>query len=78
MGATTYIKSTITLTEQILSYKTLFFNIATTISYALSPVMKKSLHATLITICTRGGDPLSLSPLQKCTTHRITVHTCTV
>jgi len=44
--------------EQILSYKTLFFDILTTIGYALSPAMNKSLHATLIKICTSGGGPL--------------------
>ena len=57
MGATTYIKSTITLTEQILSYKTLFFNIVTTISYAFSPEMNNSMHAALTKTCTSGGDP---------------------
>jgi hypothetical protein len=46
------------LIEQILSYKTLFFNIVTTISYALLPVMNKSLRATLVKICTSGGGPL--------------------
>ena len=46
------------LIEQILSYKTLFFNIVTTNSYAFSPAKKKSLHATLVVICTSGGDPL--------------------
>ena len=33
--------------EQILSYKTLFFSTANTISYAFLPAMHKSLHATL-------------------------------
>ena len=54
--------------QQILSYKTLFFNIVTTISSAFLPVMNKSLHAALITICTSAGDPLLLLPLLKCTT----------
>ena len=44
--------------EQILSYKTPFFDIVTTIGYALSPAMNKSLHAALVKICTRGGGPL--------------------
>ena len=35
------------LIEQILSYKTLFFDVVTTIGYALSPAMNKSLHAAL-------------------------------
>jgi len=37
--------------EQILSYKILVFNRATTLSYAFSPVMNKSLHAVLVNIC---------------------------
>ena len=45
-------KTTITLfIEQILSYKTLFFNTVTTVSYAFSPVMNKRLHANLVKIC---------------------------
>jgi len=51
MKMTTDTKSTITLFEQILSYKTLFFNIVTTTGYAFSPAMNKSLHAALIKIC---------------------------
>ena len=54
--------------QQILSYKTLFFNIVTTISSAFLPVINKSLHEALITICTSAGDPLLLLPLLKCTT----------
>ena len=46
------------MTEQILSYKTLFFDIVNTIGYALSPAMNKSLHAALVKICTSGGGPL--------------------
>jgi len=46
--------------EQILSHKTHLFNVVTTTSYAVSPAMKKSLHAALITICTGGGDLLLL------------------
>jgi hypothetical protein len=38
------------LIEQILSYKTLFFDLVTTIGYALSPAMNKRLHAALVTI----------------------------
>ena len=37
--------------EQILSYKTLFFNIVTIISYTFSTEINKSLHAVLIKIC---------------------------
>jgi len=44
--------------EQILSYNTLFFDIVTTIGYALSPAMNKSLHAALVKVCTSGGGPL--------------------
>jgi len=53
----------------------LFLSIITTISYAFSPAMNKSLHAVLVTIYTSGGDPLP--PLLKCTTHRTTVLTST-
>jgi hypothetical protein len=35
------------LIEQILSYKILFFDIVSTIGYALSPAMNNSLHAGL-------------------------------
>jgi len=45
------------LIEQTFSYKALFFNIVTTISYAFSPVMNKSLHAMLVKICASGGGP---------------------
>ena len=34
------------------SYKTLFFNIVTTINYAFWPAVNRSLHATVINICT--------------------------
>jgi len=37
--------------EQILSYKTLVFNIVTTMRYAFLPAMYKSLHAALIKMC---------------------------
>lgn len=50
----------------------------TTTSSAFSPVMNKSLHAILITICTGGGDPLLLSPLLKHITHHLHVLTSTV
>ena len=46
--------------EQILNYNTLFFDIASTISYAFSPAMNRSLYAALTTICTNRGDPLLL------------------
>ena len=44
--------------EQILSYKTLFFSTATTISYAFSPAMNKGLHATLVKMCSSESNPL--------------------
>jgi len=44
--------------KQILSYKMLFFNIVTTIKYALLPVMNKSLHVMHVKTCSSGGDPL--------------------
>ena len=44
--------------EQILSYKTPFFDIVTTIGYALSPAMNNSLYAALVKICNIGGGPL--------------------
>jgi hypothetical protein len=44
--------------KQILSYKTLFFDIVTTFAYGLSPAMNKRLHTALIIICTTGGGPL--------------------
>ena len=49
--------------EQILSYKTQFFNIVITIRYAFLSATNKSLHAALGKICTSRGEPLSLSPL---------------
>ena len=39
------------------------FSTVTTISYPFLPVMNDSLHATLISICTNAGNPLS--PLLK-------------
>ena len=58
METTIDTKSTVTLfDEQMLSYKTLFFDIVTTIGYALSPAMNKSLLDALLKICTRGGGP---------------------
>ena len=44
--------------EQILSYKTLTFNLVTNINCAPSSVMNKSLHPMLVKISTNGGDPL--------------------
>ena len=49
----------------MLSYKTLLFNMVTTINCAFFMVINKSLHSVLVNICTSGGDPLSLSPLLK-------------
>ena len=61
METTTDMKSTITLFDRKNSQqknKTLFFSIATTISYMFLPVMNKSLHTALVKIHTSGGDPL--------------------
>ena len=44
--------------EQILSYKTLFFSIVTTLSCALLPATNKSLYTALIIIYTNRGDPV--------------------
>lgn len=63
--------------EQIFSYKTLFFYIVTTISSAFLPAMNESLCAVQVIIYTSGDDPLSLSPLLKCTTHGLTALTFT-
>jgi len=53
METTIDTKSTITLFDRAhFSYKILFFDIVTTIGYALSPVMNKSLRAALVKICT--------------------------
>jgi len=65
------------LMKQIFSYKTLFFNVVTTISSVFLPAMIKSLCATLVKIYASGGDPLSLTPLLKCTTHCLTALTST-
>jgi len=46
------------MTEEIFSYKTLFFDTVTTIRYALLPATNKSLHAVLVKTCTSGGGPL--------------------
>ena len=73
---TTDTKSTVTLSDrEILSYKILFFNTVTTISWASLPAMNKSLHAALRKICTSNGDPLL--PQLKCITHCLTVLTST-
>ena len=53
-----------------------FFHVVTTISYPFSPVTNKSLHAVLVKIS--RGDPLSLSPLLKRTTHCLAVLRATV
>ena len=66
------------MVEQILNYKTLFFGIVTTSSYALSPVKHQNLHATFEKVCTSGDDPLLLLPLLKHTTYCLTVLTSTV
>ena len=52
METATNTKSTIMLqTEQISSYKTLFSNVVTTISYSFSLVINTSLHVTLTEVC---------------------------
>ena len=56
------------LTEKILAYKTLLFNIITTSSYTFLPMINN---------CTSRSDPLSTSPLLKHTTHCLTVFTST-
>jgi hypothetical protein len=48
--------------EHILIYNTLIFYVVTTIGYALSPAMNKSLHAALVKICTNVAGPLFHSP----------------
>ena len=42
--------------EQILSYNTLFFDVVTTIGYALSQAMNKSVHAGSCSSLAEGGD----------------------
>ena len=51
-------KNTITLIDQIFSYKTVLSNTVTAMSCAFSPAENKCLHATVIKICAIGGDPL--------------------
>ena len=52
-GSITVTKSTIMPFDRVnYSYKTLFFNIVTTINYAFLPVMNKSLNAMLVKKCT--------------------------
>lgn len=57
------------------SAKKHFFQHSNHHSCAFLPATNKSLHATLESICTSKGDPLS--SLLKCITHRFTVHTIT-
>ena len=64
------------MVEQILSYEAIFFSLVTVISYAFLPVMKKSMHAALVKICSSRGD--LFSPLLKCSTHHSTVLISTV
>ena len=78
MEVTTDTKRTITLMEQILSCRTLFFNTFTIISYVFLPTTNMSLHARLVNICTSRGELLSLSPLLRHTTHCFTALTSTV
>ena len=68
METTTDTQSTIMLllleilTEKTLRYKTLFFNVVTTISYAFLPLVNKSLHATLVKVCMAVWNMACLSP----------------
>ena len=55
METTIHTKSRITLLNRASSQ--LLFNIVTTISYAFSPAMNKSLHAMLVKMCTSRNDP---------------------
>lgn len=64
--------------EQILSYRTLFFNAVTVISNVFMPVINKSLNAALVKIGMNGDDPLLLLPILKHTTHHVTVLPSTV
>ena len=59
-------------------FSAMLVKIVTIISYAFSPVMNKSLCATLIKPCARRRDQLSLSPLLRFTTHHLTVLISTV
>ena len=59
--------------NNIHTYKKRFFYIGITISYALWAVMNKSLHITLVNICTSGSHPLLMSSLVKHTTDCFTV-----
>jgi len=74
------------LVEQILSYKTLFFNShhhelqiftsreqCTTVNCK----MNKKSRAALVNICNSRGDPLLLLPWLKCTTYHLTMLTST-
>jgi len=54
------------LIEQILSYKILFFNIVTTISYKFLRAMNKSLHAVLVKSCTAVQNMACLSQHHHC------------
>ena len=64
--------------DKIISYKTLFFSIVTTINYAFLPEVSKSLHAILIKICSSRCNILSLLLLLKHTTHHFSVFVSTV
>lgn len=44
-------------------YKALLFSIVTSICYTFLPVMNNSLQTARGKMCTSGGDPLLLSPL---------------
>lgn len=56
----------------------MLFNIVMTTINVFSLATNKSLHVMLVKICTSRGDPLSLLPQLKYTTHHLTVLTFTV
>jgi len=57
------------LIEQIISYKTLFLNIVTIISYAFLPALNKSLHAALVKIYTSEGDHCFTAAMENVAHH---------
>ena len=66
-----------TVTQFDLSYKTLFFNTVSIISYACSPALNKSLHALLIKICTSGDGSVAPLSLLKHTIHpSVSINEC--
>ena len=59
METTTDTKRAIILFDRANSQlQNIFFSTVTTISYVFSPTISKSLHATLVKVCTNRGDPV--------------------